>query len=172
MAMPKEGSVAPKERINIVYKSAIDGSQQEVELPLKLMMTGDYTLKSDDRPLEDRKPINVDKDNFNKVMREQNLELAISVPNRLSDEKSDEMPVSLRFETLKDFEPENVARQVSELNQLLELRQALTALKGPLGNLPAFRKKLQSILSDEGTREKLIKELEKKTDEAGEENTA
>jgi type VI secretion system protein ImpB len=67
--------------------------------------------------------------------------------------------VVLQFETLKDFDPENIVRQVPELNKLLELRQALTALKSPLGNLPAFRRAIQSILADEAAREKLLKEL-------------
>jgi type VI secretion system protein ImpB len=157
--MAQEGSVAPKERINIVYKPATGDAQREIELPLKLMMMGDYTLRPDERALEDRKPINIDKDNFNEVMRNQNLQITLGVPNRLSGEENDEMPVTLRFETLRDFEPENVVRQVPELNKLLELRQALTALKGPLGNLPAFRRAIQSILADEAAREKLLKEL-------------
>jgi type VI secretion system protein ImpB len=157
--MAQEGSVAPKERINIVYKPATGDAQREIELPLKLVMVGDYTLRPDERAVEDRKPINIDKDNFNKVMREQNLNITIGVPNRLSGEENDEMPVVLQFETLKDFDPESIVRQVPELNKLLELRQALTALKSPLGNLPAFRRAIQSILADEAAREKLLKEL-------------
>ena len=66
--MSKEGSVAPKERVNITYKPATDGAQEDVELPLKILMHGDFTGRQDDRPLEDRKPINIDKDNFDKVM--------------------------------------------------------------------------------------------------------
>jgi type VI secretion system protein ImpB len=77
--MGKEGSVAPKERVNIVYKPATGDAQEEVELPLKMLMMGDYTQRADPRPLEDRKPINVDKDNFSKVMSEQKLSLSFSV---------------------------------------------------------------------------------------------
>ncbi|MBT8439947.1 MAG: type VI secretion system contractile sheath small subunit [Gammaproteobacteria bacterium] len=165
--MAKEGSVAPKERVNIVYKPATGGAQEEVELPLKLMMVGDYTLRNDDTPLEDRKPINVDKDNFNDVMREQKLGVDLNVANKLSGEENDEMSVSLKFGTLKDFEPENVAKQVPELNKMLELREALTALKGPLGNVPAFRKMIQTVLTDEDARDKLLKELKVEGDSEG-----
>jgi type VI secretion system protein ImpB len=154
-----EGSVAPKERVNIVYKPATGDAQQEIELPLKLVMMGDYTLRQDGTPLEDRKPINVDKDNFSEVMRNQNLHLTFSVANRLSGQEGDEMTTNLKFETLKDFEPENVVQKVPELNQLLELRQALSALKGPLGNVPAFRRRIQALLTDDTAREKLLKEL-------------
>jgi type VI secretion system protein ImpB len=93
-------------------------------------------------------------------MRSQKLGLSISVPNRVSGKDGDQMSVNLKFETLRDFEPGNVARQVPELNKLLELRQALSALKGPLGNVPAFRRKLQEMVTDEKSRERLLKELD------------
>lgn len=157
--MAKEGSVAPKERVNITYKPATGGAQEEVELPLKFMMIGDYTLRSDETPLEERKAIQVDKDNFNEVMSSQNLELDVNVDDTLSGEEGAQMAVNLKFSTLKDFDPEAVVRQVPELNKLMELRDALTALKGPLGNVPAFRKKIEAILSDEEQRAKLLAEL-------------
>lgn len=157
--MAKEGSVAPRERINIVYKPALGDAQEEKELPLKLLCVGDYTLRKDNRPLEERKPINIDKDNFNDVLRSQGLNLSLQVPNKLSDKPDEEMAVTLKFEHMKDFEPESVANQVPELKKLLELRQALTALKGPLGNIPEFRKKIQAIIQDPTAREKLQKEL-------------
>jgi type VI secretion system protein ImpB len=157
--MAKEGSVAPKERVNITYKPATGGAQEEVELPLKFMMVGDYTLRADDTPLEERKAIQVDKDNFNDVMRSQKLELDANVDDRLSGEEGAQMAVHLKFNTLADFNPESIARQVPELDQLLQLRNALTALKGPLGNLPAFRKKIESILADDAKRAELLKEL-------------
>jgi type VI secretion system protein ImpB len=52
-----------------------------------------------------------------------------------------------------------VARQVPELNKMLQLREALAALKGPMGNFPAFRKKIQQIISDDATRDKILKEI-------------
>lgn len=157
--MAKEGSVAPQERVNITYKPATGDAQEEVELPLKLLFMGDYTGKADPRPLEDRKPINVDKDNFQQVLAEQNLALSMSVPDTLSGEKDASLNVNLRFRKLGDFGPEAVAEQVPELKKLLELRTALTALKGPLGNVPAFKRKIQALLSDGTARERLVKEL-------------
>lgn len=156
--MAKDGSVAPRERVNIVYKPAT-GVDEEKELPLKLLMLGDYTQRSDDTPLEDRKPINIDKDNFNEVMKGQKLEAQMTVKNVLSEEEGTEMPVKLKFESMKDFGPEAVVKQVPELSKLLALRNALLALKGPLGNVPGFRKKIMDIMGDDAAREKLIKEL-------------
>jgi type VI secretion system protein ImpB len=157
--MAKEGSVAPKERINIVYKPATGDAVEEVELPLKMLMMGDFTCRPDPRPLEDRKPLNVDKDNFSKVMAEQKLSVNFQVPDRLSGDDKSELNVNLRFRRLSDMAPEAVAQQVPELKKLLDLRAALTALKGPLGNEKAFRNKIQNILNDPGQRNKIINEL-------------
>ncbi len=157
--MGKEGSVAPKERVNITYKPATGDQVEEVELPLRILMMGDYTGKPDDTPLEERKPVNIDKDNFNEVMAEQKLGLDINVQDKLSGNENDEMAVSLNFKGLKDFTPEGIAEQVPELRQLMMLRNALTALKGPLGNLPKFRKRIQELLGDDAARDRLMKEL-------------
>ncbi|WP_437313251.1 MULTISPECIES: type VI secretion system contractile sheath small subunit [unclassified Sorangium] len=155
----KEGSVAPKERVNITYKPATGNAKEDVELPLKLLMLGDYTQRPDPRPLEDRKPINVDKDNFQKVMSEQKLALTFNVKDVLSEQENSELTVNLKFRRLSDMEPEAIATQVPELKKLLDLRAALTALKGPLGNEKAFRNKIQQILSDPAQRNKIVSEL-------------
>jgi type VI secretion system protein ImpB len=157
--MAKEGSVAPKERVNIRYKPAIGDAQEEIELPLKLMMMGDFTLQEDERDIEDRKPINIDKDNFTEVMKAMNLSLSINVPNKLSEKEGDKLPVHLKFDSLKNFEPESIANQVTELRQLLELRTALVALKNPLGNMPAFRKKIEALLKDKTSRDRLLSQV-------------
>ena len=159
--MSKDGSVAPKERVNIVYKPATGDAQEQVELPLKQLVIGDFTLKESDVPVDERKPIQVDKDNFNDVLKGQGLELSLSVPNRLAENapEDEQMAVALKFQQLRDFEPDSIVEQVPELRQLVELREALKALKGPLGNLPEFRKKLQALIQDEGARERLLSEL-------------
>jgi type VI secretion system protein ImpB len=159
--MGKDATVAPKERVNILYKTEIGGAQEEVELPLNILVMGEYNpnVPEDEKSLEDRKTVGIDKDNFNDVLEKQNLGLTASVPDKLSGEKDASLTVDLKFKNLNDFGPEAVVNQVPELKKLLELRKALTALKSPLGNVPAFRKKLQSLLGDEANRAKLMAEL-------------
>ena len=62
--MAREGTVAPRERVNIVYRPALGDAQEQIELPLKLLIMGDFTGKEDDRMLEDRETVEIDKDNF------------------------------------------------------------------------------------------------------------
>ncbi len=153
-----DGSVAPKERVNIVYKSNTGDQSEDVELPLKLLMLGDYTGKESDETVENREPVNINKDNFNDVMSSMKLSMDMNVGDTLSEE-NDEMAVHLDINSMSDLSPDNVAKQVPELNSMLEMRRALLALKGPLGNVPAFRKTIQKILNEEGSREQIMKEL-------------
>ncbi|KIU53414.1 MULTISPECIES: type VI secretion system contractile sheath small subunit [Pseudomonas] len=159
--MAKEGSVAPKERINVTFKPATGGAQEEIELPLKLLAIGDYTQRPDERKVEDRKPISIDKMTFDEVLAKQELSLTLSVPNRLQDDESasDELGISLRVNSMKDFNPASLVEQVPELKKLMELRDALVALKGPLGNAPAFRKAIEGVLADDESRTRVLGEL-------------
>ncbi|MFO7529344.1 MAG: type VI secretion system contractile sheath small subunit [Marinobacter sp.] len=136
------------------------GDQQaETELPLKMFVVGDFKGHAEETPIEDRKAISVDKNNFRSVMKESGLTLSTTVSNKLED-GSDDLPVNLAFQGLEDFSPDSIARQVPELKKLIELREALVALKGPLGNVPSFRSKLQELLDDDQARDKLLAELE------------
>ncbi|MDX7986209.1 type VI secretion system contractile sheath small subunit [Xenorhabdus sp. 12] len=160
MSKNSPGSVAPKERINIKYVPNTGDQTAEVELPLNLLVVGDLKGKSEDTPIEERQTVSINKNNFNAVMNEANINLSFNVPNRLDEKSEEDLPVNLEIKSLNDFSPDNIAKKVPELNKLLELREALVALKGPLGNIPAFRARLQSLLDDESVREQLLKELE------------
>jgi type VI secretion system protein ImpB len=160
--MAKEGSVAPKERVNIVYRPATGDAKEEIELPLKLLLVGDYTLSPDNRPVEERKPINIDKDSFNEVLKAHNLKLDLNVTDKISGEPDQDIALSLKFESLKDFEPEALVKHTPELNRLLELRDALNSLKGPMSNVPDFRKRIQALISDKTKREELLNEIKSK----------
>jgi type VI secretion system protein ImpB len=157
MSSGKDTSVAPKERVNITYKSQTGVGEEDVELPLKMLVLAELTGEAPAEPLAERKAINVDKNNFNGVMASQNVRLSAAVPDRISG--SGELAVSLKFESLKDFEPEGIVAQVPELRRLLELRSALHALRGPLQNKAAFRKKVQELVGDPEARKRLMAEL-------------
>src|SRR5262245_59202794 len=99
--MAEDSSVAPKERVNIRFKPATGNAKEEVELPLKMLVVGDFTGRADDRPVEDRDLVNVNKDNFNDVVKAQKLTLDVSADNKLDDSpEAGKMSVSLKFDSL------------------------------------------------------------------------
>ncbi|EOD79732.1 putative protein ImpB [Grimontia indica] len=158
--MSDKGTVSPKERVNIVYRPATDGASEGVELPLKMLVVGEFSNQEDERPVEERNPVDINKANFDDVLQSQGLSLQLSVPRKLAGaEEGENIAVSLNVESMKDFEPDNIIKQVPELRKLLELREALKALKGPLSNVPEFRKKLQTLIVDDESRTTLLKEI-------------
>jgi len=157
--MTKAGTVAPRERVNITYRPATGDASEGIELPLKLLVLADLCGRPDPRPVEERAPISIDRDNFQRVMAEHKLCVRMKVPDRLSREADAELEIDLRIEALTDLTPDGIVAQVPALQKLLGLRRALVALKGPMGNLPAFRKKIQVLLGDEQTRQLLKNEL-------------
>ena len=75
------------------------------------------------------------------------------------------MSLDMRFDSIKDFSPDRVAENVPELKKLLDIRNALAALKGPLGNMRQFRKQLEDTLQDEELVAKFMDVVS--TDDAG-----
>lgn len=149
--------VAPRLRVQLTYRPR--AAAEDVELPFRMLVLGDFTQRPDPRSVEERRPIEIDKDRFAAVMREQKLDIAFSVDEAISDEPGRRLDVRLRFRRLSDMEPEAVANQVPLLKALMELRQALTALKGPLGGEKAFRNALQRRVEDPRARHRLREEI-------------
>lgn len=155
----KKQSESPKERINVTYKPATGDQSAEVEIPYKLTILGEFNPDEEAKSVEDKKVISVNKNNFNDVLKHQDLSLNFSVDNKLTQEEGSSLNVSLDLNSMKDFSPESIVENVDEMKKLMELRQSLISLKGPLGNVPAFRKAIESAISDETEREKLLGEL-------------
>lgn len=121
---------------------------------------GDFTQREDVRKLEDRKPIAIDKNTLDEVLAKQALSLTLSVPNRLQEGADvEELPIRVQINSMKDFTPANLVEQIPELHKLMALREALMALKGPLGNTPGFRKAIEHALADDDSRARVLAEL-------------
>ncbi|MER3921693.1 type VI secretion system contractile sheath small subunit, partial [Klebsiella pneumoniae] len=107
----------PRARINLKLSLHTGGAQKKVELPLKLLTIGDFSHGKENRPLSEREKINVNKNNFNSVLSEFSPEVNLSVPNTLAG-NGEEENVRLRFTDIKDFEPEQIARQFPQLRAM------------------------------------------------------
>lgn len=151
-------SEIPKARVNIQLSVHTGGAQKKVELPLKLMVVGDYSNGAEQRPLSEREKINVNKNNFDSVMAEFAPSVNLAVENTLAGDSSEEN-VSLSFTQMKDFEPEQVVRQIPQLKAMLAMRNLLRDLKANLLDNQAFRKELEKILIDPALSAELRSEL-------------
>lgn len=150
--MAKGPSKARESRVNIAISDRLRGGA-EPELPFRLLVMGDYTMKQDKRAIEQRIPLDINKSNFDSVMQSFNLSLDLTVPDRITGDG--EMPVSLKFGTLKDFRPEAIARQVPQLKNLLELREAMKALRPKMGDKEA-QKELLGAIKDPAVRDQIL----------------
>ncbi len=148
----------PKARINLKLALHTGGGQKKVELPLKLLTLGDFSSGKEDRPLSEREKININKNNFNSVLAEFNPEINLTVQNTLAGDGTEES-IKLNFADMKDFEPEQVARQIPQLRAMLAMRNLLRDLKSNLLDNATFRKELEKILKDPALSQELRDEM-------------
>ena len=157
--MSTPSSVAPRERVNIVYETTTGGARQEKELPLKLLVLGDFSGRRPPTALEERTPVAITKESFDDVLATHSAVISARVPDRLSGKEGAELDIALEVRALSDFSPESLVRRIPQLARLLALREALSALKGPLGNAPAFRRCIQERLADAAAHPALLDEI-------------
>lgn len=160
--MPKKESLQHKidrvrpPRVQITYDVEVGGAIELKELPFVVGVMGDFVGKPEE-PLpafKNRKFVEIDPDNFNQVLAGMKPRLAYTVDNKLQDDGS-KMGVELKFNSIEDFEPDQVVQQVEPLRKLVEARQKLADLRSKMdGN-----EKLESLLEEVITSSDKQKEL-------------
>ena len=159
--MGKESVFGKKERIrpprvHISYDVELNGAQQLKELPFVVGVLADLSGNPSDplpKPM-DRKFTDIDRDNFDDILKSMKPRLAYKVDNKLADDDS-ELSVELNFEKMADFTPENVARQVGPLNDLVEVRTKLKALLSKTEGNDRLEELLEAIMDNSEMRDKL-----------------
>lgn len=149
-------------RVQITYDVEIGDAIEIKELPFVMGVLGDFTGQPTEplARLKDRKFIEVNPDNFDIVLESMKPHLAFSVENKLSeDPNAGNIKVDLHFKNMDDFAPENVARQVKPLRELLELRSRLTDLRGSMQGNDKLEELLRASVSDKDKLEKLRAEM-------------
>jgi type VI secretion system protein ImpB len=134
------------------------------ELPFVVGVLGDLTGQPEQplARLKDRKFVEVNPDNFDTVLEGMKPHLNFSVENKLSEEPdAPNLKVDLKFKSMDDFEPENVARQVKPLKELLDLRTRLSDLRGSLQGNDKLEELLLDAVSNTEKLDKLKKEMGK-----------
>lgn len=151
-------SEVPKARINLKLDLHTGGATKKTELPLKLLVAGDFSNGQEDASLSERVKVNINKNNFDAVLSEYSPKINLTVKNTLADDGSEEN-ISLAFQSMKDFTPEQVSRQIPQLKAMLSMRNLLRDLKANLLDNQTFRKELEKILLDPALSAELRAEL-------------
>lgn len=149
-------------RVQITYDVEIGDAIELKELPFVLGVMGDFTGQPAEplQRLKDRRFVEVTPDNFDSVLESMRPHLALSVENKLSEEPdAPQLKIDLNFQSLDDFEPEQVARQVRPLRELLDLRTKLNDLRGTLQTNEKLDQLLLDAVSDTEKLTKLRSEL-------------
>ncbi|SRR5579862_4907134 len=153
-------------RVHITYDVEVGGAIEIKELPFVMGVLGDFTGQPDAAmaKLRERKFVEVTPDNFDSVLEGMKPHLAFSVDNKLTDDPDAKIKVDLHFKSLQDFDPEQVARQVKPLNELLELRTRLSDLRGSLQGNDKLDDLLQDAINSTDKMDKLRTEVKSEGD--------
>ena len=151
-----------KPRVHIKYEVETEGAQVEKELPFVVGVLGDFAGDPTEplKPFGERKFTQIDRDNFDEVMRKIAPGLNLRVENTIEGEG--EMAVNLKFEKMDDFEPGAIVQQVPALKKLLEARSELRDLMSKADRSEDLEALLERILSDQGELSQLADELKRR----------
>ena len=153
-------------RVHVTYDVEVGDAIEMKELPFVLGVLGDFTGQPEQplARLRERKFVEVNPDNFDQVLEGMKPHLNFSVENKLSeDPEAPQLKVDLHFKSLEDFDPENVAKQVKPIRELLDLRTKLSDLRGSLqGN-----DKLEELLMDAVNSSEKLEKLKGEVKGAG-----
>ncbi|PAU82143.1 type VI secretion system contractile sheath small subunit [Halovibrio salipaludis] len=149
-----------KPRVHITYDVETEGAMVKKELPFVVGVMGDFSgnNNTDLKPLKDRRFIQIDRDNFDDVMRRMSPKLSMKVDNKLSDDDS-QMAVELEFNRMEDFEPEAIVNQVEPLRELMETRNKLRDLMTKVDRSEELEELLERVLSNSEDLNSLNSEL-------------
>jgi type VI secretion system protein ImpB len=156
-------------RVHITYDVEVGDAIETKELPFVMGVLADFSGQPEQplARLKDRKFVEVTPDNFDKVLEGMTPHVSFSVENKLSDDPTGQLKVDLRFKSLEDFEPEQVARQIKPLKELLELRTKLSDLRGSLQGNDKLDEILMETVTNTEKLEKMRAELSLPKPEGG-----
>jgi type VI secretion system protein ImpB len=150
-----------KPRVHITYDVETEGALVKKELPFVVGVMGDFSGNNSETPkaLKDRRFIQIDRDNFDDVMRRMNPKLRLKVDNKLTDDDS-RMAVELSFNSMDDFQPAAVVNQVEPLRELMETRNKLRDLMTKVDRSEELEELLERVLNNSDDLQKLTADLD------------
>lgn len=157
-----------KPRVHIKYEVETEGAVVEKELPFVVGVLGDFSGDPTEplKPFGERKFIQIDRDNFDDVMKRLTPGLQLRVENTIEG-NGKEMAVSLKFEKLDDFDPGAIVEQVPALKNLLDARNQLRDLMSKADRSEDLEVLLEKILQNQSDLKKLAAELDERGGNGG-----
>jgi type VI secretion system protein ImpB len=152
----------PKSRLTLRYKTEINGQPENMTLPLRLLLAGDFSLGSaTDRrlDLDERRIRNLDGTNTDAVMKDMGLSLSFAVENKIDPEREEDLQVNLPIDSMKAFSPDQVAQHIPKLKGLLTLKQLIGEMLTNVDNRKEFHKLLDELMSNPDNLEKVLANL-------------
>lgn len=152
----------PKSRITLTYKSEVDGEPAVVDLPMRLMVLGDFSKgSSKDRQVEldERGTRSLNGRNTDEIMKDMGINLDVVVPNKVNPTEED-MRVQLKIDSMSSFSPESVAKQIPQIRSLLLLKKLLEEIQSNVANKKEFAQLLSKLYADEESLKKMREKLQ------------
>ncbi|AGC44490.1 hypothetical protein MYSTI_03176 [Myxococcus stipitatus DSM 14675] len=152
----------PKSRITLTYRTTINGEQETVNLPLRLLMLGDFSLgSSEDRKsdLDARKLRSVNGKNLDELMRDMKMSLRFQVPNRINPDVEADLDVELPVDRMKSFHPDEIVNHVPKLKALRLLKKLLMEMQSSIDNQKALRNLVYELFSNKDALKAVLAEL-------------
>ncbi len=159
-------------RVHVTYDVEVGDAIELKEIPFVMGVLADLSGKPEDSlpRLKERRFVEITPDNFDSVLASMKPRVAFTVENKLSDDpNAGKIGVDLRFSSMDDFEPENVAKQVKPLRDLLDLRTKLSDLRGTLQGNEKLESLLQDVMANTESMDALKNELAQNKKPEGEE---
>jgi type VI secretion system protein ImpB len=152
----------PKSRLTLRYTTEVNGTPEDVDLPLRLLVLGDFSQgNSADRNVdfEDRRVRNLDGTNLDEQMKDMKMSVSFAMPNRIDPESGDEIAVNIPVDGIKSLSPEGFGQHIPKVKGLLLLKRLLQEVEANVANSKEFRKLLSDLYSDEDAFKNLVEQL-------------
>jgi type VI secretion system protein ImpB len=135
-------------RVQIEYDVELYGAEKKIQLPFVMGVLADLSGKPTEAPppVDQRKFLDIDVDNFDSRMKAIKPRVAFQVPNTLTGEGN--ISVDISFESMDDFSPAAIAGKVDALKKLLDARQQLSNLVTYMDGKSGAEDLIAKVLAD------------------------
>ncbi len=152
----------PKSRLTLRYKTEVNGQPEDITLPMRLLVTGDFSQgSSSDRivDLDERRIRNLDGTNTDQVMKDMGMSLNFTVENKIDGIDEEDLQILLPINSIKSFSPDQVAQHVPKLKGLIALKELIGEMLSNVDNRKELRKLMDELMSNPESLEKVLADL-------------